>query len=37
MLPHFQHIIDETEVAHGLAQNFRLLNKCSPSAPMSQI
>jgi DNA-binding transcriptional LysR family regulator len=27
MLPHFQHIIDETEVAHGLAQNFRLLNK----------
>lgn len=27
MLPHFQHILDEAELAQGLAQNFRLLNK----------
>lgn len=27
MLPHLQHIMEETEVAHTLAQNYRLLNK----------
>jgi DNA-binding transcriptional LysR family regulator len=27
MLPHLQHIMDEAETAHSLAQNFRLLNK----------